>query len=88
MPPDTPAPRPDPGSSQSEGTSADIAEKIQQKLDTEPLLSSSNLKVAVDDHSVTLTGTVNSQQEREVALSMLALYAGKREIVDRTRLRS
>jgi hypothetical protein len=88
MPPDTRAPRPDPGISQSEATSIEIAEKIQQKLDTEPLLKSSTLKVAVDDHSATLKGTVNSKQQREVALSILALYVGKREIVDQTKLRS
>jgi hypothetical protein len=67
-------------------TSAEITDKIQKKLDSEPLLKASDLKVTVDESTVTLTGTVNSEKDREVALSILALYAGNREIVDRTKL--
>jgi hypothetical protein len=87
-PPDTQAQGPEAGTNPSEQTPAEISKKIQQKLDTEPLLENSDLNVAVDEHSVTLSGTVSSQRQREVALSILALYAGKREIVDQTKLRS
>lgn len=69
-------------------TSAEITDKIQRKLDSEPLLKGSDLKVTVDDSTATLAGTVSSQKDREVALSILALYVGNREIVDRTKLRT
>jgi hypothetical protein len=90
MPPDTSAPAPEAGDSQAEtaATSAEIADQIQGALDTEPLLKTSDLKVSVDDATVTLTGIVASQKDREVALSILALHAGKREIVDQTKLRT
>jgi hypothetical protein len=89
IPPDA-APAPETGNPQpdSSPTSAEITNKIQKKLDSEPLLKGSDLKVTVDDSTATLTGTVSSQKDREVALSILALYAGNREIVDRTKLRT
>jgi hypothetical protein len=37
-------------------TSAQVAQQIQEKLDTEPILKASKLTVAVDDISVTLSG--------------------------------
>jgi hypothetical protein len=89
IPPDA-APAPEAGDSQpgAAPTSAEITDKIQKKLDSEPLLKGSDLKVTVDDSTATLAGTVSSQKDREVALSILALYVGNREIVDRTKLRT
>ncbi len=69
-------------------TSAGIARQIQQKLDTEPILKAANLRVAVDDSSVTLTGVVDNEQEHQIALAIAASYAGKRNIVDHIKIRS
>lgn len=84
IPPDTPAP-PQTGA-RADPAAAEISQKIQETIDQEPLLENSHLQVAVDDANVTLIGTVQSEQQRKVALSIAALYAGKREIVDRIKL--
>src|SRR3954469_14871737 len=90
MPPDTPAPKSEGEEPQAEQSrsSVEIAEQIQHALDTEPLLKASKLKVAVDDASVTLTGAVDNQKEREIALTVATLYAGKRDIVDHIKIRT
>jgi hypothetical protein len=91
MPPDTQAPQEEQGEAnpdQPTRTSAQIGEQIQRALDTEPLLKGSTLKVEVDDTKVTITGTVNNQKEREMALSAAALYAGEREIVDQIKIKT
>jgi hypothetical protein len=90
MPPDTPAPQEqgEANPDQPAAASAQVAEQIQHALDTEPLLKDSTLKVEVDDTKVTISGTVNNQKEREMALSAAALYAGEREIVDQIKIKT
>ena len=79
MPPDIPAPQ--------TLTSAQVAQQIQEKLDTEPILKASKLTVAVDDATVTLSGSVSNEQEHEIALRIAGSYAGKRDIVDHITIR-
>jgi hypothetical protein len=79
LPPDMPAPQ--------TLTSAQVAQQIQEKLDTEPILKASKLTVAVDDVSVTLSGAVSNEQEHEIALQIVRSYAGKRDIVDHITVR-
>ena len=88
-PPDMPAPREHPDA-QTQGMPAgnEVAQQIQKKIDTEPLLKGSTVKAAVDDGSVTLTGTVDSEQEHDIALRIAKSYAGKRDIVDKIKIRS
>jgi len=79
MPPDSLAPQ--------TLTSAQVAQQIQEKLDTEPILKASKLTVAVDDATVTLSGSVSNEQEHEIALRIAGSYAGKRDIVDHITIR-
>jgi len=79
MPPDSPAPQ--------TLTSAQVAQQIQEKLDTEPILKASKLTVAVDDATVTLSGSVSNEQKHEIALRIAGSYAGKRDIVDHITIR-
>lgn len=78
-PPEMPAPR--------TLTSAEVAQQIQNKLDTEPILKASKLTVAVDDATVTLSGTVDNEQEHKISLRIAGSYAGKRDIVDHIKIR-
>jgi osmotically-inducible protein OsmY len=78
-PPEMPAPR--------MLTSAEVAQQIQNKLDTEPILKASKLTVAVDDATVTLSGTVDNEQEHKISLRIAGSYAGKRDIVDHIKIR-
>ena len=80
MPPDQNAPPP--GLSNHEAS-----QQIQQGLKSEPGLSNSNIAVHVDKKSVTLNGTIQSEEQRELALRIAHSYSGERKIVDKLKLR-
>jgi osmotically-inducible protein OsmY len=62
----------------------DVTEKLQKALDNKnPQYKGSNIQTAVDDQSVTLSGTVTSDMQREWALQFARAYAGNRKIVDK-----
>jgi osmotically-inducible protein OsmY len=62
----------------------DVADKLQKGLDNRnAAYSGSNIKAVVDDQSVTLNGTVNSQSQHEMALQLAGAYGGDRKIIDR-----
>jgi osmotically-inducible protein OsmY len=77
MPPDTRAP------AQQQMPSADVAQQIQDKLNTEPGLAKQNVKANVNDTAVILTGTVDNEQQHQMAVRIAESYAGGREVLDR-----
>ncbi len=80
MPPDQEAP--------PQGLSTpEVQHQIQQGLNAEPALRNSNIVVHVDDNSVILTGTVDSEQQQDLALRIAQSYAGDRKIVDKIKIR-
>lgn len=79
MPPDTKAP--------SYLSSAEVQEQIQKKLASEPLLANADVNATADDNSVVLAGTVENEQERELALRIAESYAGERKIIDKLEIR-
>jgi hypothetical protein len=81
MPPDTKAPAP------SEWSTAQVEQQIQDKLKSEPALSNAKLGVKADQQSVTLTGTVDTDTQHDLALRIARSYAGDRKIVDRIEVR-
>lgn len=81
MPPDTKAPPP------SELSSAQVEQKIQDKLNSESALSKAKLEVKADRQSVTLTGTVDTDAQHDLALRIARSYAGDRKMVDRIEVR-
>jgi hypothetical protein len=78
LPPDTQAPPP-----QSEK----VEGQILQQLRSEPALSSTNVDARVDDHSVVLTGTVDTVTQHDLALRIVQANAGDRKIVDRINIK-
>jgi hypothetical protein len=81
MPPDTKAPPP-------QGLStAQVEQQIQDKLNREPVLANANVGVKTDDKSVTLTGTVDTDAQHDLALRVAQSYAGDRTIVDKITIR-
>jgi osmotically-inducible protein OsmY len=61
----------------------DVTDKLQKGLDSKnAAYNGSNIKAVVDDQSVTLNGTVNSESQREMALQLAQAYGGDRKIVD------
>jgi len=62
----------------------DVAEKLHKDLDSRnAAYAGSKIQAAVDDQSVTLSGTVTSQSQHEMAMQLAKAYAGDRRIVDR-----
>ena len=81
MPPDQEAPP------QGQGLSTpEVQQRIQQGLNSEPMLRNSNVGVHVDENSVILTGTVDSEQQHDLALLIAQSYAGDRKIVDQIKV--
>ena len=64
-----------------------IQQLIDKQIADEPSLAGTNIKVSVDEHSVSLTGTVNSEQQHDLALRIAQSYAGDRRVDDNIQIR-
>jgi len=82
IPPDTKAPPP----SDSLST-IQVQRQIQAKLSTEPALANANVQVKTTAKAVTLTGSVDTERQHEMALGIAQSYAGDRKIVDKIKIR-
>jgi BON domain len=79
MPPDQEAP--------AQGLStAEVQRQVQQGLNSEPGLDNSKVGVHVDENSVLLTGTVNTEAQHDLAMRIAKSYAGDRKIVDKIKI--
>jgi BON domain-containing protein len=81
MPPDTEAPPPQTMSTQQ------VEQQITQRFSSEPELSKSNIDAKVDDNSVVLTGSVDTEVQHDLALRIARSYAGDRRIVDKVKVK-
>lgn len=76
--PDTKSPK------KHDSSSKDIAQKLQKALDNKnPAYKGSEIKTAVDDQTVTLTGSVIDSSQHEMALQMARAYAEGRNVIDK-----
>ena len=80
MPPDTKAPPP------QELSASEVEQQIQDKLSREPALANTEIGVKIDATSVTLTGLVDTERQRDLALRIAQSYAGRRKIVDKIKI--
>ena len=80
MPPDTKAPPP------QELSASEVEQQIQDKLNREPTLANTEIGVKIDAKSVTLTGSVNTENQRDLALRIAQAYAGHRKILDKIKI--
>jgi BON domain len=65
-------------------SSKDVTEKLKKALDSKnAAYTGSNIEAVADDQTVTLTGTVTSSMQHEMALQLARAYAGSRKIVDK-----
>jgi hypothetical protein len=81
MPPDTKAPP------SQESSTAKVAVEIQEELKAEPALTNANVIVKADDSAVMLSGTVDNDAQRDLAIRIAKSYAGKRKVVDKIQIR-
>jgi osmotically-inducible protein OsmY len=62
----------------------EVDEKLRNGFDNKnAAYAGSNIQVVVEDQSITLTGTVQSEGQREMALQLARAYADDRRIIDR-----
>ena len=80
MPPDTKAPPP------QDLSDSEVEQQIQKKLSREPALASTEIGVKIDATSVTLTGSVDTERQRDLALRIAQSYAGQRKVVDKIKI--
>jgi hypothetical protein len=77
-----PVAQPTPSQDQT-GANRRIHDSIDDLMSSDPVLSGSDVVVAVDDHNVTLTGSVKSHVQHQRVLQLAAPYARWRNIVDK-----
>lgn len=61
----------------------DVQSQIQNVLGNNPSLSGAQVQTSVDDQSITLTGTVQSQAQKDRVMALVSPYMGQRKIVDK-----
>ena len=76
------APQPSPARDQTEANRR-IHDSIDDLMSSDPVLSGSHVEVDVDDHNVTLTGSVESHAQHQRVLQLAAQYSRWRNIVDK-----
>ena len=60
-----------------------IQTNIESVLEGDPILSSADVEATVDDHNITLTGTVDSYAQHQRVLQLVEPYARYRKVVDK-----
>jgi len=76
-PPETPQAQSNPGQNRR------IQDSISDLLNSDPVLSGSDVDAAVDDHNIVLTGKVQSHAQHERVLQLVSSYGRWRKIVDK-----
>jgi hypothetical protein len=69
--------------SQQAMTSSDIEQQLEQSISEDATLKDADIRTKVDDESITLTGTVQSESEHSKVLATVQPYAGRRKVVDK-----
>ena len=83
MPPDQRAPAPTPEATSSE----QIQQQITQQFSTEPKLAGMNIRADVDEASIVIAGTVDTAEQRELAMRIAKSHAGDRNVVDKIKVK-
>ncbi|HEX7286070.1 MAG TPA: BON domain-containing protein [Candidatus Angelobacter sp.] len=81
-PPQTQQPAP-PAQQERAMSNSDIQGQVQSTLGNDPSLSGAQVQASVDDTSITLTGTVQSQAQKDRILALVSPYQAQRKIVDK-----
>jgi osmotically-inducible protein OsmY len=64
-------------------TSSDIQQQIQETLSEDPTLNDATIQAKVDDQSIILTGTAQSETQHRRVLQTVQPYTGQRKVVDK-----
>jgi BON domain-containing protein len=64
-----------------------IHDSISDALSSDPLLSGADVDATVDDHNITLTGSVTSYPQHQRVLQLVSAFGRWRNIVDKIALK-
>jgi hypothetical protein len=64
-------------------TSSDIQQQIQETISEDPTLKDATIHAKVDEQSITLTGTAQSETQHRKVLETVQPYTGQRKVVDK-----
>ena len=79
-----PASSPTPQNPQDKsGVNSQMESDLKSVLSSDPALSGTDIQASVDDMSITLTGTVQSQAQLERAMALVSPYARYRNVVNK-----
>jgi osmotically-inducible protein OsmY len=62
---------------------SDVQSQIQNALGNDPSLSGASVQASVDDQSITLSGNVQSEAQKQRVLALIAPYQAQRKVVDK-----
>ena len=82
MPPDQEAPPPQAMSTEQ------VQLQIEHSFHAEPALASTNVRAHVDDSSVVVTGTVDTEGQHELAMRIAKSNAGDRNVMDKIKVKT
>ncbi len=79
-----PSPSPTPQNPQdNSGVNSQMESDLKSVLSSDPALSGSDIQASVDDMSITLTGSVQTQAQIERAMALVSPYARYRNVVNK-----
>jgi osmotically-inducible protein OsmY len=64
-----------------------IHDSIADLLSSDPVLSSADVEVAVDDRNITLSGSVENQAQHQRVMELTAQYGRWRKIIDKIQMK-
>jgi BON domain len=68
-------------------TAPEVRQLIHDSMALEPTLTGSTILVATDDRSVVLSGAVDNDTQRDLAVRIAKFYAGRRNVVSKIKVR-
>ncbi len=68
-------------------SSEQAEQQITHRLSSEPALANANVDAKVDENSVVLTGSVDTETQHDLAVRIAQSYAGDRKLVDKIKVR-
>ncbi len=80
-------PTPTPNPQDQSGQNQRIQSSIDDLLSSDPVLSGTDVNVAVDDQNIILTGHVDSYQQHQRVLQLVSSYGRWRKIVDQVQMK-
>lgn len=69
------------------GVNSQIQSNVASSLKSDPALSGTDVQVSVDDVSITLTGSVQSQAQLDRMMALVSPYQRYRSVVNKVKVR-